>query len=124
MDTELAKGLTFLAWTGAGFLIVIGVFTAKLLFDLSRLTISIKKSSDIVQNELEPIMKNVGAAASTINNIVQTTNKKVGKLTEIYDNVSDVVINTVKKVTTVSGYALKEIAKGIFAGFKAVINRK
>ena len=124
MDTELAKGLTFLAWTGAGFLIVIGVFTAKLLFDLSRLTISIKKSSDIVQNELEPIMKNVGAAASTINNIVQTTNKKVGKLTEIYDNVSDVVINTVKKVTTVSGYALKEIAKGIFAGFKAVINKK
>lgn len=124
MDTELAKGLTFLAWTGAGFLIVIGVFTAKLLFDLSRLTISIKKSSDIVQNELEPIMKNVGAAASTINNIVQTTNKKVGKLTEIYDNVSDIVINTVKKVTTVSGYALKEIAKGIFAGFKAVINRK
>ena len=124
MDTELAKGLTFLAWTGAGFLIVIGVFTAKLLFDLSRLTISIKKSSDIVQNELEPIMKNVGAAASTINSIVQTTNKKVGKLTEIYDNVSDIVINTVKKVTTVSGYALKEIAKGIFAGFKAVINRK
>lgn len=124
MDTELAKGLTFLAWTGAGFLIVIGVFTAKLLFDLSRLTISIKKSSDIVQNELEPIMKNVGAAASTINNIVQTTNKKVGKLTEIYDNVSDIVINTVKKVTTVSGYALKEIAKGIFAGFKAVINKK
>ena len=124
MDTELAKGLTFLAWTGAGFLIIIGIFTAKLLFDLSRLTVSLKKSSDIVQNELEPIMKNVGAAASTINNIVQTTNKKVGKLTELYDNVSDAVITALKKASTVSGYVLKEVVKGVFAGFKAVVNRK
>ena len=113
MDTQLAQGLTFLAWSGCGFLIIVGIFLAKLLFDLSRLTTSIRKSADIVKTELEPIMKNLSETTTTVNRLVQTTDKKVGKISEIYDKVSDVTINAVTKVSKVSGVVFKEVFKGI-----------
>lgn len=124
MDTELSQGLTFLAWTSSIFLIVIGVFATKLLFDLSRLTVSVKKSADIVQEELEPIMKNVSATTTTLNDFVQTTNKKVGKLTEAYDKASEIFLKTLSKAAEASGVVLKEIAKGLYAGFKSIITKK
>lgn len=124
MDTELSQGLTFLAWTGGGFLIIVGVFVVKLLFDLSKLTQSLNKSADIVQSGLEPIMKNLGETATTINTIVQTTNTKVGMVTEAYDKASKVVISALSKASAVSGVVLKEVAKGIFAGFRMLLNKK
>ena len=124
MDTQLSQGLTFLAWTGGGFLIIVGIFVVKLLFDLSKLTQSLNKSADIVQSELEPIMKNLGETATTINTIVQTTNTKVGMVTEAYDKASKVVISALSKASAVSGVVLKEVAKGLFAGFKMLLNKK
>jgi len=124
MDTQLSQGLTFLAWSGSVFLIIIGVFTAKLLFDLSRLASSLNKSAKIVGDELEPIMKNVTEATGTINSIVQSTNKRVGKITEVYDKVSDVAVQAVSKASAVSGFVLKEVFRGIVAGFKAVVKKK
>ena len=90
MDAQLSQGLTFLAWTSGIFLIVVGIFVIKLLFDLSRLTCNMNKSAEIVKNEIEPIMKNVGESAATINKMVQTTDKKVGKFTETYDKISNI----------------------------------
>ena len=124
METELTQSLTFLAWTGGGFLIIVGLFIAKLLFDLSRLTVSLTKSADIVQKELGPIMKNVGETASTVNNLVQTTNKKVGKLGEIYDKVSDIAVKSATKAAQVSGVVVKEVFKGLYTGFMAMIKKK
>lgn len=124
MDTQLAQGLTFLAWSGCGFLIIVGIFLAKLLFDLSRLTTSIRKSADIVKTELEPIMKNLSETTTTVNRLVQTTDKKVGKISEIYDKVSDVTINAVTKVSKVSGVVFKEVFKGIYSGVKNLITKK
>lgn len=124
MDTELSQGLTFLTWAAAGFIIVIGVFLAKLLFDLSRLTLSIKKSTDIVHTELSPIMKNLNETSNTINTFVQATNKKVGKITEAYDKASEIVSNTVSKAAEVSGIVLKELGKGLLSGFKMMFNKK
>ena len=124
MELQLSQGLTFLAWTGGLFLIIIGGFLAKLLFDLSKLVQSVNKSADIVQKELNPIMKNVGEAASTINGIVQTTNNKVGKISEAYDKASQIVIKTVAKASEVSGFVLKEVFKGFFATVKTIIAKK
>ena len=124
MEAELSQSLTFLAWTTAGFLIVVGIFVVKLLFDLSRLTVSLNKSADIVKTDLEPIMKNVSEAVGTVNKLVQTTDKKVGKVSEVYDRVSKVVIKTVTKASTLSGYVLKEVFKGICAGFKSAVTKK
>ena len=124
MDNELTQGLTFLAWTGSGFLIIVGIFVVKLLYDLSKLTRSINKSADIIQEELDPIMKNVGEAASTVNSIVQTTNTKVGKVTEAYNKASKVVVDALSKASAVSGVVLKEVGKGLFAGLKMMIKKK
>lgn len=123
MDNELSQGLTFLAWSGSGFLIIVGVFLVKLLFDLSKLVNSLNKSADIVQEELEPIMKNVGETASTINNLVQTTNKKVGVLTEAYDKASKIVISALSKATKISGFVLKEVTKGVYSGIKSMVTK-
>ena len=104
MDAQLSQGLTFLAWTSGIFLIVVGIFVIKLLFDLSRLTCNMNKSAEIVKNEIEPILKNVGESAATINKMVQTTDKKVGKFTETYDKISNIVIKSVTKASAVSGF--------------------
>lgn len=124
MEAELSQSLTFLAWTTAGFLIVVGVFIVKLLFDLSRLTVSLNKSADIVKTDLEPIMKNVSEAVGTVNKLVQSTDKKVGKISEVYNKVSDIFIKTVTKASKMSGFVLKEVFKGLYAGFKSAVTKK
>ena len=111
MDAQLSQGLTFLAWTSGIFLIVVGIFVIKLLFDLSRLTCNMNKSAEIVKNEIEPILKNVGESAATINKMVQTTDKKVGKFTETYDKISNIVIKSVTHASAVSGFILKTARK-------------
>jgi len=120
METQLSQGLTFLAWTSGIFLIIVGLFVVKLLFDLSRLACNINKSAIIVKNELEPIIKNVSESTATINKMVQTTDKKVGKFTETYDKVSNAVIKSVTKASALSGFFLKTALKGLYSGLKSL----
>lgn len=117
MDAELSQGLTFLVWTSGIFLIIVGIFVVKLLFDLSGLTVSLKKSADIVQTELEPIMKNVNDSTTTINRIVQDTDKRVSKITGLYDRVSDVISQSVSKASVLGGILAKKAFKGLFSRF-------
>lgn len=124
MDAELSQGLTFLAWTGGAFLIIVGAFLVKLLFDLSRLTNSLNKSADIVQRELDPIMKNISETTTTVNTIVQTTNSKVGKVAEAYDKASQVVVKSVTKLSVLSAAAFKELSKGVFFAIKSLLCKK
>lgn len=124
METELSQGLTFLVWTSSIFLIIVGIFVVKLLFDLSRLTVSLKKSADIVQSEIEPILNNVNQSTTTINNFVQDTNKRVSKITDAYDKVSDTVSKSVSKLSALSGGLIKSAFKGAFAVLKSIINKK
>lgn len=124
MDAQLSQGLTFLAWTSGIFLIVVGIFVIKLLFDLSRLTCNMNKSAEIVKNEIKPILKNVGESAATINKMVQTTDKKVGKFTETYDKISNIVIKSVTKASAVSGFFLKTACKGLFSVLKGLWKNK
>lgn len=124
MDTELSQGLTFLAWSSGVFLIVIGLFTAKLLFDLSRLANSTRKTTDILHKELAPIMKNVAETTTTINNLVQSTNKKMDKLSDIYDKATDIVINVVTTTSSALGLVFKEGGKLLFSALKSMIKQK
>ena len=123
MDLHLSQGLTFLAWSTAVCLIVVGVFVVKLLCDLSKLVKNIDKNVVIVQSELEPIVKNVSETTSTINQIVQTTNGKFTKLSNIYDKASDVIINTVTKASALSGTVLKYVFKGLCSSFKYFVKK-
>lgn len=118
MDSQLSQGLTFLAWTSTSFLIVVGIFFVKLLFDCSKLLKNIDKNVVIVQDELEPIVKNISETTTTINNIVQTANGKISKFSNIYDKATDVVVNTVSKASAVSGTLLKYAFKGLCSSFK------
>ena len=113
MDAQLSQGLTFLAWTSGIFLIVVGIFVIKLLFDLSRLTCNMNKSAEIVKNEIEPILKNVGESAATINKMVQTN-----------DKISNIVIKSVTKASAVSGFFLKTACKGLFSALKGLWKNK
>lgn len=124
MDTQLTQGLTFLTWTSAVFLIIVGVFAVKLLFDLSRLTCNLNKSAKIVHTELEPILKNVGESTAIINKFVQSTDKKVGKFTETYEKVSDIVVKSVSKASVLSGIAAKSVLKGVCSGLKGLFKLK
>lgn len=123
MDTQLAHGLTFLAWSGGLFLVVVGGFIVKVLFDLAKLLRSINKNVDIVQSELEPIVKNVSEATTTINDIVQSTGEKINKISGVYDKASDVVVNTITKASAMSGTVLKYVFKGICSSVKYFVKK-
>lgn len=124
MDTQLAQGLTFLTWTTASFLIVVGIFVVKLLFDLSKLTCNLNKSAEIVKTEIEPIMKNVGETTATINKLVQSTDKKIGKFSETYDKITGIVMKSVTKASALSGFFAKTVLKGLFSALKGLFKLK
>lgn len=123
METQLAQGLTFLAWSSAGFLIIVGIFIVKVLFDASKLLKSLDKNVTIIQSELEPIVKNISETTGTINDMVQSTGKKVSKLTNLYDKATDVVVATVSKASAISGTVLKYALKGALASFKYMLKK-
>lgn len=123
MDLQLSNGLTFLAWSGAVFLLVVGVFIVKVLFDLSKLVKSINKNVDIVQSELEPIVKNISETTGTINEIVQSTGGKISKLSNIYDKATDAIVNTVSKASAMSGTVLRYGFKALCSSFKYFVKK-
>jgi len=125
MDTaNLYHGLTFLAWTSVAFLIIIGTFLVKLLFDLSRLFVTLNDTADIVKNAAEPILSDVTESLSIINRIVKKAETQVGKIKNLSSKVFDVVFKVASKASVLSGVVFKSAAKGFWSVLKSYCTKK
>lgn len=106
----LNQGLTFLAWTTAIVVLVVGGFLVKLLFDLTKLTKNLDETTTLVNNELRPTIKELNETLHAINSVVKSTDKNV-------DSFKNAVEKTFGKTKMIS----ESIVGGIVKGFVTVL---
>jgi len=120
MDTaSLYQGLTFLAWTSVVFLVVIGIFLAKVLFDLSKLIGIFNQTASLVRDSAEPILADVTEAVSIINSLVKRTENNVNKFKNLSSKASKFLLTGLSKATALSGV----VAKGLFSLVKSFFKK-
>lgn len=120
MDTaSLYQGLTFLAWTSVVFLIVVGVFIVKVLFDFSKLIELVNQTAALVKSSAEPILTDVTESVSIINRLVKRTENNVDRFKNLSGKASKVVIAMISKTSVLSGI----VAKGLCSLIKTLIKK-
>lgn len=120
MDTaSLYQGLTFLAWTSVVFLIVIGVFLVKVLFDFSKLLTVINQTATLVRDSAEPILEDVTESVKIINGLVKITEENVNKFRNLSSKTSKILLGVFSKASAVTGV----VAKGVFGLIKSFIKK-
>ncbi len=114
-NASLYQGLTFLCWTSVVFLIVVGVFIVKVLFDFSKLLTLMNQTAELVRKSAEPILNDVTESVSIINNLVKRTESNVNRLKNISTKLSKFAVTVLSKSSALAGV----IAKGIFSIIKS-----
>lgn len=110
METaSLYQGLTFLAWTSVGFLIIVGLFIVKVLFDLSRLLKSINQTAVLVKEGSEPIIKDLTESVKILASMAKRTENNVTSIKNFLGNSSKYLIAGLIKTSKFSGVIFKWI---------------
>ncbi len=118
-NASLYQGLTFLAWTSVVFLIVVGVFIVKVLFDFSRLLTLVNQTAELVRKSAEPILNDVTESVSIINGLVKRTESNVNRLKNISGKLSKLALGMLSKTSVLAG----AVAKGIFSMIKSGLKK-
>ena len=106
----LNQGLTFLTWVTGIVILVVGGFLVKLLIDLSKLSKNLTETSEILNTELKPTLREINQTLSTINELVKTTDRGV-------DSVKVAVEKFVGRAKAVS----ENLFGGFLKGFVTVL---
>ena len=80
MTDSVSIGLTILIYVSALFLLVIGGFLGKLLYDLSKLAQTAQSTSEVIQTELEPTLKELREAAGSLKSIASSADSNISGL--------------------------------------------
>jgi predicted PurR-regulated permease PerM len=80
-------------------------FLAKLIYDCSKLAQNVRKTTDIVNEELKPTLDELNKALKAFNDIVQNTNEGMG-------NVKTGLENILTKTKLLSGNIVSGFLKG------------
>lgn len=106
----LQQALIFSIYTTTIVVVVIGVFLAKLLIELTTLSKTSKSAVEMLQKELEPTIAELQTAIKNVNTIASTADEKV----EAFRNNVNSIINPLQSgVAKFKLTFLKGIAKGI-----------
>ena len=106
MDTaSLYQGLTFLAWTSVGFLIIVGACLVKVLLDVSKLMKEVNETASLIKSSAKPIVKR--------------TETNVNRFKNISGKLSKIALGMLSKTSTLS----KLVFKGIFGIVKAFLKK-
>lgn len=106
----LNQSLTFLYWVTAVFLIVIGGFLTKFLYDIIKLTKNLNITTKIVNTELKPTINELKETLHSVNSIIKSTDQSV-------DSLKSAVGSTLNKTKNLSD----SIIGGILKGFTTVL---
>jgi predicted PurR-regulated permease PerM len=102
---SLNNGLAFLSYASGIIIVVVGVFLVKLLFDLSTLVKNANTTTEILNVELRPTLKELNETLATVNAIVKSTDQGV-------DHVKSALEKTFSKTKT--------LVSGIVQGFTSI----
>lgn len=120
MDSGLETALIFLVYTSIIFLVLIGIFLAKLLYDFSDLMKSVKDVVAVVNNEIEPTLAELKKALDSINSIATSTDKHVSALKDTVSKGFEIAYNATSKLKGLTVTALG----GLLAGVKLLSSFK
>lgn len=119
----LYQGLTFLACATGVMLIIVGGFLIKLLIDLSKLTKNVDETTTIVKAEIEPTLKELNKALTSINTIAQNADKQVDSLAKTFENVLGAGVLAISRAKTLSGGLIKGLVKGLVTAIKLFMKK-
>lgn len=122
-QTILYHGLTFLAVSTGLIIVVIGVFLAIFIKNLTKLTKNLDETTTIVNSELKPTLDEFKDALKSINSIAQTADKQVDSLAKIMENVIGVSTLAYARAKKLSGGLLKGFVQGVIAMVKLFIKK-
>lgn len=105
----LNNGLTFLAISTGIVVLIVGGFLVKLLFDLSKLVKNANVTTELLNTELKPTLKELNQTLESVNRIVQNTGEGMG-------NVKLGLENVLNRTKILSG----NILSGFLRGFLTV----
>ena len=109
MDTNLI----ILIWVSIVAIIVVCGFLIKLLIDLSKLIQSMTKASDMIQEELEPTLKELNEAAESVKSIAGVTKEQAENFQKTIKNIAGATSTVGRKVQGLFDGILKGISFGI-----------
>ena len=105
------NNLIVLIWVSILAIAVVAVFLVKLLYDLSDLTRSMRKGSEMIQDELEPTLKELNEAATSLN-----------KVTRIAKDHAEGIQKTIQSITNATssiGSKIQGMFGGLISGLQA-----
>lgn len=112
MDTTVQTGLTVLIYTTAVLLILITIFLIKLIHTSTNLAKTLSRTSDIINTELEPTLKELKETLGSVNSIAKSANDKLTKAEQAFGRVMCVPFKIGQKMRGLAS-GLKE---GLLAG--------
>jgi len=105
MSTSLDTSLIVLVCVAVLFLLVIGGFLGKLLYDLSKLAQTAQSTSEVIQTELEPTLKELREAAGSLKHIAANADSNISGLQNAVSRAFD------------TSFQLGDKLKGLLGGF-------
>lgn len=112
--SQIDVSLIILIYSSVVVMLVIAGFLVKLLFDLSNLARTVQGATELIQNELEPTLKELQEAAVSVKSIANTADEKFTSLKNTFFGAIEKTTCVTKKLKSV----LSGVARGIGVGIK------
>lgn len=113
VDPGLTISLIVLTCITSIFLVVIGAFLIKLLYDLSKLAQTANSTTEVIQTELEPTLKELREAAGSLKNIANGADSNITNFKNTVSGAFDASFKVGQKVKGLANGLLKGLLVGL-----------
>lgn len=111
--TQIDVSLIILIYSTVVVMLVVAGFLVKLLFDLSSLARSAKSATELIQNELEPTLKELQEVAVSVKSITNAADEKLTSLKNTF-------FGAIEKTSCITN-RLKSVLSGVVRGINVGI---
>lgn len=107
------NNLIILIWVVIVAVITVVIFLTKLLLDLSALAKSVTKGSEMLQDELEPTLKELNEAASSLKKVTGIAKEQVEGIQKAIQNITNVTSAVGGKIHGLFGGLINGVQAGL-----------
>ena len=113
MDSTVNTGLVILIYSTVVVLFVVGGFLIKLLFDLSKLAQTAQSTSEVIQTELEPTLKELKEAAGSLKHIAANADTNLSGIKKAISGAFDTSFQVGQKMKGLFNGLVKGLCVGL-----------
>ena len=107
MSPTLEQGLIILVFTSIVVLVVLSIFLVKVLLNVLKLTKNLDETTTIINNELEPTIKELNQVLINVNKIADSADSSITNVKSVLSTVLGATGTVVNGLKSVSGSFLK-----------------